>query len=243
MKLTTAVISLLFSVTLFAQDGYEIKVTLKPFKNEWVYLGHYYGSKQLPIVDSVKLNDKSEAVFKGSKKLGGGIYLVGYPDRTRTLELLLDKNQHFQVIADTSKPQDIQFVNSPENTAFQAYQKFMVMHGRAIDSLNKLPDAASASIKDQVKSRQEAITKYRMDIMTKDPNGILSVLLKAMKDPEVPADAAEAKSDSTFAYRYYKAHYWDGVDFFDERLVRTPFFEGRVDRYYEQLVYPSADSV
>ncbi|HEY0732348.1 MAG TPA: thioredoxin-like domain-containing protein [Chitinophagaceae bacterium] len=243
MKLTTAVISLLFSVTLFAQDGYEIKVTLKPFKNEWVYLGHYYGSKQLPIVDSVKLNDKSEAVFKGSKKLGGGIYLVGYPDRTRTLELLLDKNQHFQVIADTSKPQDIQFVNSPENTAFQAYQKFMVMHGRAIDSLNKLHDAASASIKDQVKSRQEAITKYRMDIMTKDPNGILSVLLKAMKDPEVPADAAEAKSDSTFAYRYYKAHYWDGVDFFDERLVRTPFFEGRVDRYYEQLVYPSADSV
>ena len=72
MKLTAVVISLLFSVTLFAQNGYEIKVTLKPFKNEWVYLGHYYGSKQLPIVDSVKLNDKSEAVFKGSKKLGGG---------------------------------------------------------------------------------------------------------------------------------------------------------------------------
>ena len=54
-----------------AANGYEIKVTLKPFKNEWIYLGHYYG-KQLPILYSVKLNSQSEGVFKGSKKLGGG---------------------------------------------------------------------------------------------------------------------------------------------------------------------------
>jgi thiol-disulfide isomerase/thioredoxin len=33
------------------------------------------------------------------------------------------------------------------------------------------------------------------------------------------------------------------VNFWDERLARTPFFENRVDKYYEQLVYPEADSV
>src|SRR5687768_9954837 len=84
-----------------AQDGYEIKVTLKPFKNQYIYLGHYYG-KQLPIIDSVLLNDKSEGVFKGAKKLGGGIYLVGYPDRARNFEMLVDKNQKFSVMADTA---------------------------------------------------------------------------------------------------------------------------------------------
>ena len=46
-----------------------------------------------------------------------------------------------------------------------------------------------------------------------------------------------------YAYRYYKMHYWDGVNFYDERLARTPFFESRLDKYFEQLVYPSADSV
>jgi thiol-disulfide isomerase/thioredoxin len=29
----------------------------------------------------------------------------------------------------------------------------------------------------------------------------------------------------------------------DDRMTRTPFFEPRVDKYFEQLVYPAADSV
>jgi hypothetical protein len=92
--LATALLSFTASFC-YAQNGYEIKVTLKPFKNQYIYLGHYYG-KQLPIIDSAKLNDKSEAVFKGPKKLGGGIYLVGYPDRSRNFEILIDKNQNFR---------------------------------------------------------------------------------------------------------------------------------------------------
>ena len=33
------------------------------------------------------------------------------------------------------------------------------------------------------------------------------------------------------------------MNFYDDRLVRTPFFENRLDKYFEQIVYPSADSV
>ena len=71
MKYLSTVVFILVASACFAQ-GYEIKLTLKPFKNQYVYLGHYYG-KQLPIIDSARLNDRSEAVFKGPKKLGGGI--------------------------------------------------------------------------------------------------------------------------------------------------------------------------
>ena len=101
MRLPATVLAICLSLALSAQNAYEIKVTLKPFKNQYIYLGHYYG-KQLPIIDSVLLNDKSEAVFKGTKKLGGGIYLVGYPDRAHNFEFLIDKNQKFSVVADTS---------------------------------------------------------------------------------------------------------------------------------------------
>src|SRR5258706_15746718 len=81
--------------------GYEIKVTFKPFKNQYIYLGHYFG-KQYPIIDSALLNQKSETVFKGNKKLGGGIYLIGYPNKAGFFEMLIDKQQHFSVIADTA---------------------------------------------------------------------------------------------------------------------------------------------
>ena len=45
---------------------------------------------------------KVKAVFKGAKKLGGGIYLVVYPAKNNFFEVLIDKQQHFSVIADTA---------------------------------------------------------------------------------------------------------------------------------------------
>lgn len=246
MKYLAAVLLSLTTAFCFAQDGYEIKVTLKPFKNEWIYLGHYYG-KQLPIIDSAKLNDESEAVFKGSKKLGGGIYLVGFPDRSHNFEILIDKNQKFSVVADTSNFRNINFQNSPENTAFKEYQLFMTKNGTAIDSLFQLRKGTSPQdslkINAQINAIDDKIRKHRTDIIAKDPDGLLASLLKAMKEPEVPKNDPASKNDSLFAYKYFKKHYWDGVNFWDDRLIRTPFFEGRIDRYMDQLVYPNADSV
>jgi hypothetical protein len=246
MRYLAAVLLSFSFLTGFAQDGYEIKVTLKPFKNQYIYLGHYYG-KTLPIIDSVKLDAKSTGVFKGTKKLGGGIYLVGYPDRSGNFEILIDRNQHFSIIADTSGIQNVSFVNSPENVKFKQYQKYMTTNGRAMDSLLALRSEAkgkdSIRLTAQVEELNKKIRKYRTDIMNASPNSLMSVLMKGMKEPEVPYDAPEAKTDSLFAYHYFKNHYWDGVYFFDDRLARTPFFESRIDKYFEQLVYPSADSV
>ena len=92
MKRLLLIPVLLLALIAFGQNGYEIKVTLKPFKSGYLYLGHYSG-KQYPIVDSAKVNDKSEAVFKGPKKLG----------RPRTQcaecqELRRKQNQHLKCI-------------------------------------------------------------------------------------------------------------------------------------------------
>ena len=230
----------------FAQEGYEIRVTLKPFRNQYIYLGHYYG-KQLPIIDSVKLDENSQGVFRGSKKLGGGIYLVGYPDRAHNFEILIDKNQRFSIVADTARIQAISFTGSKENVDFKAYQAYMTQNGRAMDSLYKLRSRVSPSdsiaINQQIEAINGRIKAYRTNQVQSDPNSLLSVLLNAMKEPEVPRNDPAAKTDSLFAYKYFKKHYWDGVTFYDDRLVRTPFFESRIDKYMEQLVYPSADSV
>lgn len=44
-----------------------------------------------------------------------------------------------------------------------------------------------------------------------------------MKEPDIPTNDPASKSDSMFAYKYFKKHYWDDVDFMDDRLARTPF--------------------
>jgi thiol-disulfide isomerase/thioredoxin len=229
-----------------AQEGYEINVTIKPFKNQYIYLGHYFG-KQMPIIDSVKLNERSEGVFKGSKKLGGGIYMIGFPDRGRSFEVLIGKNQKFSIIADTATiSKRIIYKNSPENDQFIAYQDFMIKNGRALDSLQKLRNSNrkdSAMLSKQMDAVSASIKTYRINIIKKDPDGLLATLMKGMREPEVPFNDPASKHDSLFAYKYFKNHYWDGVNFWDDRIVRTPFFEPRIDKYFEQLVYPSSDSV
>ena len=245
MKLPATLLLLCLSLGAFSQNAYEIKVTLKPFKNQYIYLGHYYG-KQLPIIDSVLLNDKSEGVFKGNKKLGGGIYLIGYPDRAQNFEILIDKNQKFSIIADTANIRKLSFINSPENLAFASYQDFMVKNGKQIESLAKERERNkkdSAKLTAQIEAINKTVQNYRSGIMAKDGEGLLGTLLKAMREPEVPKNDPAAKTDSLFAYKFFKAHYWDGVNFYDERLARTPFFEARLDKYFEQLVFPNADSV
>jgi hypothetical protein len=246
MKKFATALGLLLSSALFAQNGYEIKVTLKPFKNQYIYLGHYYG-KQLPIIDSAKLDEHSTGTFKGPKKLGGGIYLVGYPDRSNRFEMLIDKEQKFSVMADTAAIDKISFVGSVENTSFKAYQQFMMQNGRKLDDLYK--QRVGSSEKDslrltaQIDTLSRKIVDYRAKLIAKDPNGFLSVLLKAMKEPIVPTNKEAEKKDSLYSYHYFKNHYWDDVHLWDDRLTKTPFFESRVDKYFEQLVYPAADSV
>lgn len=254
MKKATFLALLFFYGIAHAQlSAYEIKVTLRPFKNQFIYLGHYSG-KTLPIDDSVKLNDKSEGVFKGTKKLGGGIYLIGYPDRSGIFEILVDKQQKFSVIADTAtiRVNDIQFVNSPDNVLFNTYQKTMSAKGRNVEIAKVKLAAAknatdSAHWKDELVTLDNDIKNYREDLIKKNPNTILSVLLNAMKEPVLPANLKDPKNkaDSLAAYNFFKAHYWDGVDFWDARVSRTPasLFEAKLDKYFEEVVSPHPDSV
>jgi hypothetical protein len=238
--------------TVFAQNGYEIKVTLKPFKNEYIYLGHYSG-KQYPVVDSVKLNDKSEGVFKGSKSLGGGIYLIVFPTRNRFFEILIDKQQHFSVIADTANlATGKKFINSVDNQLFDAYQRYMNVKGMSMDSAQKGLKAArnkadSSFWTQRLQQTNKEVTAYRKDIISKYPDNILSMLLHLMEEPQIPPAEKhpQGKYDSTYAYRYFKDHYWDGINFWDERISRTPaaLFEDRIDKYFNTLVFPGADSV
>jgi peroxiredoxin len=66
-----------------------------------------------------------------------------------------------------------------------------------------------------------------------------------MQEPTIPPAEKHpgGKYDSTFAYRYFKDHYWDHVSFTDDRLIRTPVFEPKLDRYYKDLVSPDPDSI
>jgi thiol-disulfide isomerase/thioredoxin len=236
---------------LFAQTNeFELKVTFKPFKRQFIYLGYHYG-KQKPVIVSVFLDDNSTSVFKRAKKLEKGVYLIGFPNKTGYFEILIDKEQKFTVIADTADLiPSMKFTGSPDNTLFLQYQNYASIKGREIENAKRQMAAAktkadSSKWTDIMVKADKDIQQFRRDLIAKNPAATISALLKAMKNPEVPpaSEHPGGKYDSIFAYRYFKDHYWDDTWFFDERLARTSFFEEKLDEYFATLIYPHADSV
>lgn len=233
-----------------AQSGYNIAVSVKPYKNQYVYLGYHYG-KLKALQDSVKLDANSKGIFKGKTSLPGGIYFVVSPRKEILFELLLDKQQHFSVVADSANlPESVVFTGSPDNLLFQSYSKYINTNGATIAKLTEeikaaQPGTDTAANMMRLRTLSSQVQQYREDVERKNPASILTMIFRSMKEPIVPSPGKQpgGKYDSTFAYKYYKGHYWDGISFSDDRLLRTPIFEPRLEKYYKDLVVPDPDSL
>lgn len=230
------------------EKGRHIPITLTPFKNCWVYLGSYYG-KGKTLADSAYLDGNSKGVFKGDTKLTGGIYFVVSPQYTIQFELLMDDKQHFSIVGDSTQKENFQIIGSAENDLFKEYSKVSAVKGKYLYDLNnKLSTAKtsadSTAIRNDIIKGNKELQAYRDAIVTKNPNSLLAMLFTVMKRPEVPAvPVVNGKPDSLYPYRFVKDHYWDDVNFFDDRLLRTPFFEPKMDDYFKYQVSPEPDSI
>jgi thiol-disulfide isomerase/thioredoxin len=249
-RILSLAILLICCKLVVAQTGYNIPITLKPYKNTWVYLGYYYG-KVKALADSALLDNNSKGVFKGKEPLLGGIYFVVSPRKEILFELLIDKQQQFSISADSATlPNNVVFTGSQENLLFQTYTSFTNQIGNVINRTSKQLSIAknakdSTRLKNQLKELTDRMQVYRDSLTAKHPSSFLSALFLAMKEPVIPPASKHpgGKYDSLYAYHYYKSHYWDGVSFNDGRLVRTPFFEAKLEKYYKELVVPVPDSI
>lgn len=231
-----------------ASKGRNISITLTPLKNTKVYLGSYFG-KSKALMDSAMLDEKSHGVFRGATKLPGGIYFVVSPQLTIQFDLLMDAQQQFSIVADTSLKDKAVITGSLDNDLYKSYAAFTSQKGLYLQQLEtefRSPKSKEDSIRirNEIIKTDKELQDYREGIAKKYPNALLGVLLSAMRRPTAPAiPVVNGKADSAYPYRYVKDHYWDDVSFNDDRLLRTPFFEPKLDDYFKNFVSPEPDSV
>lgn len=245
-----------FSVFLYingtAQNnvGYNIKATIKPFTTGKCYLAHYYlNDKNYVLVDSADVNNKSTVIFKSATTLKQGIYVIGFPNKAGLIQVLIDKQQSFAVVLNSANPNSAVYTNSKVNTDYIAYQNFVSTRGIKLDSLKKEYDKLADKSKSQpLITRSETLTKeidkYRDEYIKKESTTVLALLLQAAKYPTIPqaSQHPKAKYDTAWARNYYVSNYWAGVDFADDRLLRTPFFEQKLNNFFTNVII-DGDSV
>ena len=229
--------------------AYEIKANIKPFKQGYLFLAHHYGKKQY-LVDSARIDEQGNAVFTGTEKLMGGVYMIAYPEKNGWIECMIDREQTFTVAADTSDPMgSIRFTGSPANNLFVEYQRKSFELGSAMNRLQQqlaqaAPDA-QASLRNELQAKSAELTAYRDGIMQQHPEHLLSAIFHVLKEPTIPPASQHpgGKYDSLYAYQYYRAHYWDNISLTDERLIRTPVFQQRLERYFGEILPQHPDSL
>jgi thiol-disulfide isomerase/thioredoxin len=228
--------------------GYNIEITLKPYKNTKIYLGTNYGQNRV-LADSAILNEASLGYFKGKEKLTPGIYFIVSPKYSILFEFLVDEGQQFKIIADTLNLVDYKIIGSKDNDIFSAYSKTMNQLGAQRSQLEQTYNSAATAI-DSVKYLQAlkkmdtSFKQERQKIIASAPKSMMRFFLDVLQRPEAPAIAIiNGKADSTYPFYYVKNHYWDNVVFNDNRLIRTPFFETKLDEYFKNYVSREPDSI
>jgi len=255
LKWNALVIMLLFTLQSFAQTkktetsiGHSIQISLKPYQNIKIYIGTNYGNNRV-LADSAILNEKSEGVFQSAKKLTPGIYFVVSPKFAILFDFLVDETQKFKIIADTTNLSNVTFIGSNENLIFSSYSKSINLVGsqlNAIETNFKLAKTAkdSADITLQYNNKKKELVEKRKAIIKEQPKSMTAFFLNVMQRPEAPAiRIVKGKADSVYPFYYVKNHFWDDVIFNDNRLIRTPFFETKLDEYFKNYVSREPDSI
>ncbi len=239
---------LTLAVKLSFGQGFRITLQAPGYKSGIAYLTYYMGAN-LIIADSAAVDNSGTAVFKGPAKLLPGIYVLVFPGKQLRAEFLIDKEQVITVKADTSDLVNKTFVTgSKENIPYQQYQKFVASKGKFMEAeriayTNSRTKADSSLHEKNYNAYNKLLNDYRENFIKTQPKSMLAVLLNAMKEPATAAKRPITHQDSVNNYYYYKSHYWDGISFMDDRVIRTPFFMKKLDRYYHEVLPQAADSI
>jgi len=237
---------------LRAQQKLTVKMQV-PDTVRYVQLAHYFGYKQFQKVDSAKVDQNGLLKFtSGPEGWKGGVYLVVIsPSKFYDLVISGRENDIYMELDTSDYVGTVKFRNSPENDLLFGYRKFL-------NQKMKTGERLQAQLKTERDPARVATLRKEMDALQKEVNHELKKradahpelfaarIMTANLEPELPEKApllANGQPDSTFFYREYKKHYFDHLDFSDERMIRTPFLESRVERYFKNLVYQRADTL
>lgn len=239
------------SIIFINTSAQTFTVTLQApqYKKGIAYLTYHMG-KNLNVEDSAAVSNTGVAVFTAKRKLPPGIYAMVLPEKRISLDFFVDKEQVITVkIGDTADlVNKVIVTGSKENLLFQQYQQYISVKGKSLEG-ERQAYLKSTTKKDSVLHEanylklNKELNEYRDGIITKQPNSMMAILLNAMKEPQMLGNKMQTVNDSLENYYYYKSHYWDGITFMDARILRTPFFLPKFEKYYREIIVPQSDSI
>ena len=252
--ITITVLLALSTQAACLSQGYRIDVQVEGLPNDTLLLGYHFGERKF-IKDTALLDEKGRGGFADAKPLAGGIYLIVLPDKN-FIEILITEKQFFSVYTRLEDPvKHLRFSGSPGNEAFLAYQKRMIGFQQRSGSINekmrKWPAGSDSALyfRSQLEEINNEVRAFWESIISVEPEKLLSKIILAMRPldmPEFDFPPGHSNPDSmqmVLGYGYQRDHFFDGFDFADSSLLRTPLLHNKLQHYITRLLIQHPDSL
>ncbi len=248
----------LFSLSLFsiiassvAQSGHDIRINFKNCKDSIMFLAFYQFDKSY-LADTCKKVVKGNVVFKGPKTLERGVYYLVSQDKARYFDFFIsDGNQKIMMSTDTiDLVKNLKSTSHKENDDFFNYIKFITAKNKEFVEIRKQTKGMSSKdstkfINEKSKLLNETVVAFEKTFLETHKGQFVGdvINLKMEKEAKDVPLASNKRPDSVYIYNYYKNHFWDGVNFQDDGILRTPFFADRVKKFFNNVIVQNPDTV
>ncbi len=202
------------------------------------------------IVDSAKIDANGHFELSRRKLLPQGYYYFIMPGRKNSVQLLIDKDQRFELDGDIHDLANTAQVKG--STCMQLFYENMKFQSE----LDQKIRAVSPQLKGGPQSPQFKAAKAKYDKLVdqienkvkeyqqKYPNNFFTKFKVAGQNPKLSYPLkANGTLDTAKQVYDYRSQFWDGYDFSEHDLLRTPVFVNKIKRYFTELVPLNQDSI
>lgn len=245
-------ISLLAVLLTAKSEKFRIEVKWEGLKDTSIYLAHYFDTN-IYVNDTIQLNSKGQGIFEGDSLLPQGLYML-YLNGNNYFDLLIGEKQNIKVKTNNEHLIDsLSISGSEESREFVNYQHYIrrqsTLKNDFLEKLKSENNEEAAGARTQIDSIDNEMKTYIENGIEKSGGNMFGAFLKAANQLDIPEpnfDRAHPQYDSLawfYAYNYRRDHFLEGVDFTDERLLRTPLLRPKLDVYFNKILIQSPDSL
>lgn len=240
-------LAFLFCFSGYSQNSYKVEIQVDGLKDSTAYLAYYYGKGQY-YRDTAQINGKGKIIFEGKDSLEHGMYSL-IVSQSKTFDFMVD-NQEIYLETDTAFTiLNMKAKGSPETKIF--YEYLIYLNERQVTARKMAGKKKTGSDREKkeadkvLKKLDEEVMNYIADFHNRNKGSFTSNFIYALEYPKVPEapKLEDGTIDSTFAFKYFKKHYFDNYNFSDGRLLRTSTFDEKIKYYVNKLTVPDPDSI
>lgn len=253
------IVVIFFANNIIAQQDITFKI--RDLRITQCVVGYYLGNeaKQLAIlpVDTLSGNIR----FQPSGDLQEGIYFLQNIEGGNILDFVVEKSENnntFTLTLETTYFNPIDSARVFRSEINQLYYDYMKQNRKILVDIKNIREALSrlremtteADILEKqnqfLQNKLQALDSLSLVFQQKKPNSLFSKVLRANTPPSVHAHlkpiTADKKPNPLYLH-FYRQHFFDNIDFSDERLLRTKVYDAQLSRYFLQILTPNTDSI